>query len=372
MVSAQNTDDFYSLLGVSRDAGEKEIKSAYKQAARKYHPDNKETGSEEMFKKLGEAYETLKDPQKKAIYDQYGKEGLKGMGGFGGAGGFNGSGAGFEDLSDLFSSFFGGGGFSGASSRGGGRRTSKGQDQVVDITLEFLDPIKELKKKIRFNPLVQCAKCEGKGAEKESDVITCVTCKGSGQVTTVQNTMLGQFRQTSTCPGCSGSGKTITNPCNSCRGKGFKRENKEVEVTIPAGVFDGANMRLAGIGDTSTNGGPPGDIYLAIHVKSHAKFKREDEDIYSEINIGFSEASLGTSLEVPTVRGTKKLDIKSGIQSGEVLTLKGEGMPRVNNPNKIGDHFVKVNVVTPKNLTGAEKDLLKEFQKLRHGRDIII
>ncbi len=368
-MSTQNTDDFYTLLGVSRGADEKEIKSAYKQAARKYHPDNKETGSEEMFKKLGEAYDTLKDPQKRTIYDQYGKEGLKGMGGFGGGAGFGGA-EGFEDLGDIFSSFFGGGGFSSRSR--GGRRTTKGQDHVVDINLEFLDPVHEVKKKIRLNPLVLCSNCDGKGTENPADVITCATCNGIGQVSSVQNTILGQIRQTTTCPNCAGSGKAVKNPCTSCKGKGFRRETKEVEVTVPAGVYDGANMRLAGMGDASTNGGPPGDIYLSIHVKSHAKFQRDEAHIYSEIEIGFPEASLGTSLEIPTIRGTKKLEIKAATQSGEVITLKGEGMPRVNNPTRLGDHYVKIKVVTPKNLTGAEKDLLKELQKLRHGRDIVL
>ncbi len=188
----------------------------------------------------------------------------------------------------------------------------------------------------------------------------------------MQNTILGQIRQNMTCPTCAGSGKTVTNPCTACKGKGLRRENKEVEVNIPAGVYDGANMRLAGMGDAGTNGGPPGDIYLAIHVKPHAKFQRDEANIYSEIEIGFPEASLGTTLEVPTLRGTKKLEIKAATQSGEVITLKGEGMPRVNNPSRLGDHYVKVKVTTPKNLTGAEKDLLKELQKLRHGRDIIV
>lgn len=364
MVSTQNTDDFYSLLGVSKSADEKEIKSAYKQAARKYHPDNKETGSEEMFKKLGEAYETLKDPQKRTIYDQYGKEGLKGAGA-----GFNGAGFGGEDLSDIFSSFFGGG--FGQSSRGRAHRATKGQDHVVDISLEFLDPVNEIKKKIRLNPLVVCSSCDGKGAANEADVVTCTTCNGIGQVSSVQNTILGQIRQTTNCPTCAGRGKTVKNPCTTCKGKGFRRETKEVEVNIPAGVYDGANMRLAGMGDAGTNGGPPGDIYLSIHVKPHSKFERDDAHIYSEISIGLTEAALGTSLEVPTIRGMKKIEIKPGTQSSEVQTLKNEGMPRVNHPGRLGDHYVKIKVVTPKNLTGAEKDLLKELQKLRQGRDVV-
>lgn len=368
-----NSDDYYELLGLSRSADEKEIKSAYKKAARKYHPDNTETGSEEMFKKVGEAYDVLKDPNKKTIYDQYGKDGLKGAGGFGaggfGAGGFGGgfSSAGFEDLSDVFSSFFGGG-FAGAGGRGRNRPRA-GQDHSVDIHLDFLDAVKEHKKKIRFNPLTTCSICNGKGAEKESDIVTCVTCKGAGQVSTVQNTILGQIRQATTCPTCSGSGKQIINPCKPCKGKGYRRDNKEVEVTIPAGVYDGATMRLAGIGDAGQNGGPPGDIYLQIHVSKHKNFEREGANIFSQINIGFAEASLGTELEVPTIRGKEKLLIKAGTQSADVYTLKKHGMPLVNSPKSNGDHFIKVNVVTPTNLSGKEKELLQELQRLRRDKD---
>lgn len=371
---AVNSDDYYELLGISRSADEKEIKSAYKKAARKYHPDNTETGDEETFKKVGEAYDVLKDPQKKALYDQYGKDGIKGMGGFGGAGGFGGgfSSAGFEDLSDVFSSFFGGGFGGGFAGAGRGRnRARAGQDQSIDISLDFIDVIKEHKKKIKFNPLQTCSSCDGKGAKSSSDIVTCATCGGHGQVSSVQNTILGQIRQTTTCPTCAGTGKQIKNPCGSCRGKGLKREDKEVEVTIPAGVYDGATMRLAGIGDAGTNGGPPGDIYLHINVAPHKNFSREHDgvDVFSQINIGFADASLGIELEVPTLRGKHKLKIKSGTQAGDVYTIKNEGIPRLNNPSRNGDQYVKVNVVTPSNLSGKEKDLLQEFQKLRQDKD---
>ena len=364
---AVNSDDFYELLGLSRGASEKEIKSAYKKAARKYHPDNSETGNEELFKKLGEAYEVLRDPQKKAIYDQYGKEGLSGMGGAGGfGGGF--SSAGFEDLSDVFSQFFGGG-FGGAGR--GRNRPRAGQDHSIDISLDFIDVIKEHKKKIKFNPLQICSTCDGKGAKSDSDIVTCSTCGGQGQVSSVQNTILGQIRQTTTCPSCQGSGKEIKNPCTSCKGKGLKREDKEVEVNIPAGVYDGATMRLAGMGDAGSNGGPPGDIYLQINVGTHKNFSRDRDgvDVFSQVNIGFADASLGTELEVPTLRGQEKLKIKAGTQSGDVYTLKNQGIPRLNNPNRNGDQRIKVNVITPEKLSGKEKDLLREFQKLRQDKD---
>lgn len=362
------TEDFYELLGVSKTANEAEIKSAYKKAARKYHPDNTETGNEELFKKVGAAYEVLKDPQKRQIYDQYGIEGLKGSGGFNGGAGFGG----FEDISDIFSSFFGGG-FSGG---GGGTRSQnrpmKGQDHEVSIQIDFMDAIEDKVKKIRLNPLDLCKTCDGKGSENPSDVSTCGTCNGAGQVMSVQNTIFGQVRQSSTCPSCHGSGKFIKNPCKSCNGRGYKRETKEIEVTIPAGINDGTTMRLSGQGDIGKNGGPRGDIYLIVRVRSHDKFKRDGADIYSELKIGLAEAALGHELEIPTIYGKQKVKIKAGTQSHDTLSIKEAGMPVINRKNKKGDHYINIEVVIPNNLSKEEKKLLEEFQKLRQGKDIKI
>jgi molecular chaperone DnaJ len=371
MVST-SSNDFYEILGVSKNASEQEIKSAYKKAARKFHPDNSETGDEDLFKKVGEAYDVLKDPNKKAIYDQYGEEGLKGAGGFGGAGGFSGfsdfAGAGgFEDLGDIFSSFFGGG-FSSAG-RSSGPRASRGQDHSVEISLKFLDPLADIKKKVKLNPLVECNSCDGSGAKSKSDIVECATCHGHGQVTTVQNTILGQIRQSSTCPSCKGSGKTIKNTCSTCRGKGQRREEKEVEITIPAGIYDGATMRLAGMGDAGKHGGRTGDIYLYINVAEDKNFKREAENIFTEIDIGFADASLGTELEIAGLEGKENLKIKAGIQSGEIFTLKSKGFPVLNNARRRGDYYVKVNVLTPQNLSSREKQLLKELKELRKDKD---
>lgn len=367
------TEDYYEILGVNKSASDAELKSAFKKAARKFHPDNSDTGDEDKFKKVGEAYEVLKDPQKRQIYDQYGAEGLKGAGGFGGAGGFSGfegfgGAGGFEDLGDIFSSFFGGG-FSGAGGRSQ-NRPSRGHDHEVAIQIDFLDPINDTEKKIRLNPLEICDACDGKGAENESDITTCSTCGGTGQVTSVQNTIFGQVRQNSTCPTCGGTGKEIKNPCKSCKGRGYKRVDKEIDVKIPAGIQDGTTMRLSGMGDIGKNGGPRGDIYLTIRVREHSKFKREVSDIFSTLKLGLAEAALGYEVTVPTIHGDEKLKIKSGTQSGQVYTIKDAGMPLLNRKNTRGNHYVEVDVVIPSNLSREEKKLLEEFQKLRRGQDI--
>lgn len=362
------SNNYYELLGIDKNADEKEIKSAFKKAARKYHPDNRETGNEEVFKKINEAYEVLSDPQKRTIYDKYGAEGLKGAGGFGGGAGFSGfSGGSFEDLGDIFSSFFGEA-FNAGGTNGRGRRASRGQDHQIDLTINFLDPIKEIKKKIKINPLVECSTCEGSGAKSLSDVETCSTCQGAGQVISVQNTVLGQIRQTTTCPNCRGTGKYIKNPCGSCKGRGVKREEKEVEVKIPAGVFDGATMRLTGMGDAGGNGGPPGDIYLRIRVKADQRFERDGAEVYSQMEIGFAEAALGAKVKVPTINGEKQVEIKAGVQTGENIILKQEGFPKLNNPARFGDHIISIQVKTPQSLSREEKKLLEEFQKLRQGK----
>ena len=368
---ATSSNDFYELLGISRDADEKTIKSAYKKAARKYHPDNSETGDEETFKKVNEAHEVLSDSNKRTVYDQYGAEGLKagaGAGGFGG-GGFSGA-AGFEDLGDIFSSFFGQGFSSGGGRRSSGPRASRGDDHTVEANLKFLDPLNATKKKIKFNPLVTCGGCDGKGAQKPEDVVTCDTCQGHGQVSTIQNTMLGQFRQTSTCPSCRGTGQKIKNACTECRGKGQKRENKELEVTVPAGIFDGATLRLSGVGDAGKNGGPPGDIYLHVNVDESDYFQREDSNVLTEIDIGFAEAALGGDFDIQSLEGEEKLKIKAGVQSGEVFTLKDKGFHVLNNVKRRGNYYVKVNVVTPENLSSEEKKLFKDLQELRKSKDV--
>jgi molecular chaperone DnaJ len=237
---------------------------------------------------------------------------------------------------------------------------------VVNVSLNFLDPKTSIKKKIKLNPLITCKTCVGKGAEKPQDITVCSQCNGNGQVVAVQNTFLGQVRQAMTCPTCQGSGQEIKNKCTICKGKGLIREEKEVEVTIPAGIYDGANMRLSGIGDAGRNGGPAGDIYLNLHVKDHPVLKREGAEVYSQLVIDFTDAALGAKLDIETINGIKTLELKPGTQSGAVEILKTEGFPKINNPARNGDHHVSIIIKTPSNLSSKEKELLKELQKLRH------
>ncbi len=357
--------DYYDLLSVSRDASEADIKSAYKKAARKYHPDNTETGSEEKFKQVGEAYDALKDPQKRSLYDQYGAEGLKaGAGGFGGHGGFHGQG--FEDLSDVFSNFFGAG-FAGAGRRSNrANYPERGRDHELAIKLGFLDPLAEIKKKIRINPLINCTDCNGVGAKNPSaDMQTCPSCNGHGEVVAVQNSILGQIRHSQTCPTCKGKGKIIKNPCTSCKGRGQQREEKEVEIKIPAGVEDSSHLRLHGMGDAGKHGGPSGDIYVILQIAKDPRFERHGADIYTELKIDYTDAALGEKLEIETVAGKTELEIKAGTQFGQVYTIKNKGMPKLNRNGQHGDHFVKIKIETPTKLSGEEKELLKQLKSRR-------
>ncbi len=363
------TDDYYEILGLSRDASEADIKSAYKKAALKYHPDNTETGSEEMFKKVGEAYDVLKDPQKRSIYDQYGAEALKAGAGRASGSSYSGfQGAGFEDINDIFSSFFGGN-FAGHRSQNRSSRPQRGQDQQIDLQLKFLDPLEDIKKKIRINPLVNCSNCHGLGAMNPStDMQTCSSCNGLGEIISVQNSILGQIRHSQTCPSCKGKGKIIKNPCKSCKGKGQMREEKEIEIKIPAGIDDGSHLRLQGMGDAGPNGGPSGDIYVLIHIARDPRFERHAADIYSELEISYPQAVLGDEVEIDSIHGKSKLKIEAGTKFDSVSVLKSKGMPKLNRKGQFGDHYVKIKIDTPKKISKEERTLLEQLKNLQRPR----
>lgn len=351
------TKDLYETLGIRRDATDDEIKKAFRQQARKYHPDNKETGDENTFKEINQAYEILSDPQKRSLYDQYGMNGLRGASG---EGDFD---FGFGDLSDVFSQFF------------GGTRThrpsgpERGADIRYELEIDFLESISGCTKPITIQPLEECSTCTGTGAKPGTKLKDCRSCNGLGEVRMVQESFFGQVTQISTCPSCKGQGKVIEQACIECNSKGQKRVKKKVDVKVPCGIDDGARLRWGGKGEAGKKGGPPGDLYVIINVKEHEVFKREGMDIFIEQKITFSQAVLGGSIKVPTTDGEKALTIPSGVQTGTVLKIPGLGVPKLNNPARRGDELVQITIETPTKLSAEEKKIFEQLAKLQqeHG-----
>jgi molecular chaperone DnaJ len=349
--------DYYKILGVSRNATEDEIKKAYRKMALQYHPDrnpgNKE--AEEKFKLASEAYEVLRDPEKREIYDHYGIEGLKGTG-------FTGF-RGFEDIfsafSDIFDDFFGFG--------TGYRRKTRprpGADLRYDLKISFFDAAFGKETEIEIPKNVTCEACYGTGAKSGTYPTTCPNCRGTGQVTRSQ----GFFTISTTCTQCHGEGKVILNPCKECRGTGKVRKNKKIQIKIPPGVDTGSKLRIRGEGEEGERGGPPGDLFVFIYVEPHEFFQRDGDDIICQIPISFAQAALGAEIEIPTLNGKRTITIPKGTESGEIFKIKGEGFPRIKGHGK-GDLVVQVIVKTPKNLTKRQEELLREFEEISRKKD---
>jgi len=342
--------DYYEVLGVGRNASETEIKQAYRKLARQYHPDvnpgDKE--AEAKFKEATEAYDVLSDPEKRARYDQFGHAGTdpNQAGGFGGfdMGGFG----------DIFDMFFGGG--------GGQRRNgpTRGADLRYDLTLAFEEAAFGTEKEIEVPRMETCPDCQGSGAAAGTHPTTCPQCRGSGQVKTVQRTPFGQFQTVRTCPQCHGEGRIIASPCRTCNGQGKVRKVKTLKINIPAGSEDGLSLRLSGDGEAGARGGPPGDLYIVLHVKPHKFFEREGNDVFCEVPITFVQAALGAEIEVPTLDGTVQMKVPEGTQTSTVFRLKGHGIPYRRGGGR-GDQHVRVIVTTPTKLTDKQKALLREF-----------
>ena len=353
--------NYYDVLGVSKNADEKEIKSAFRKLAKQYHPDvNKEPGAEAKFKEIGEAYAVLGDAEKRRQYDQFGHEAFTqgaSQGGFGGGfGGFGGFNADDIDLSSIFGDLFGG---FGGGSRRNANRPMKGQDSLVRVSLTFDEAVFGCKKTINLDLDTECSECDGKGGSGE---VTCSTCGGRGRVVTEQRTMFGVFRSESGCPDCNGKGKTYKNVCKECHGNGHVIKNKEIEVTVPEGVDTGHQLRISGKGAAGYNGGPNGDIYIEFRVKEHPLFERKENDIYVDVPLTITEAVLGCKKEVPTLNGTVVLEVDSGSQSGDQLRLRGKGVKDPQSGKK-GDMYVVLDVIIPNKLDRKQKELFKELAK---------
>ena len=346
--------DFYEVLGVSRDASERDIKKAYKRLAMKFHPDRNQ-GDEtapEKFKEVKVAYEILTDAQKRSAYDQYGHAAFE-QGGMGG-GGFGGGQGDFGDIfGDVFGDIFGGG------RRGGGQqRAQRGSDLRYNMELTLEEAVRGCDKEIEVPTLVSCDPCEGTGAKKGTSSSTCSTCHGHGQVQMRQ----GLFAVQQTCPTCGGKGKVIADPCTSCRGQGRVEKTKTLSVKIPAGVDTGDRIRLSGEGEAGEHGAPAGDLYVQANVRDHKIFVRDENNLYCEVPIGFTNAALGGEIEVPTLEGKVKLKIPKETQTGKMFRLRGKGVKSVRS-SSVGDLMCKVVIETPVNLSGDQADLLRQLDE---------
>lgn len=358
--------DYYEVLGVERGASEAEIKSAYRRLAKKYHPDlnpgDKE--AEAAFKEVNEAYEVLSDDQRRARYDQFGHEDPTAGGGYGGA--YTGGAGGFEDI---FETIFGGGfGGFGGGARQAANGPVRGNDLRYNLTINFEEAVFGCKKEINIARNENCDQCHGTGAKPGTSPKTCDQCHGTGQVTRIQQTMLGAMRTTTTCPKCGGEGKIVTDPCPKCSGKGTIRRQRSITVTIPAGIDNGQALTLRGEGEPGKRGGGAGDLYVAISVRPHRKFRRDGVNLYSEMNISFAQAALGDELDIETLQTPVKETIPEGTQPGQVLRIKGQGVPNLRSPSQRGDLFVTLKVEVPKRLNERQRMALRLFDEAMGGK----
>jgi molecular chaperone DnaJ len=344
--------DYYEILGVPKTASADDLKAAFRKLARQFHPDvNKEPGAEDKFKELNEAYAILSDPEKRAAYDRYGKEGLSGMGGM----------PDFTtvDFSDLFEELFGFGGFGGNSSR---RRNAprRGPDLQQTVMLTFEEAVFGVDKEIDYQRDEVCGTCRGTGAEPGTHAVKCATCGGRGEVRQVRQTFLGSMVQVTACPTCNGSGESVATPCHTCRGRRLEHKTIHKTVSIPAGVDNGTQIRLGGEGQPGENGGPNGNFYLEIQVRPHKFFRRRQDDIMLNISINIAQAAMGAEVDVPTLDGPTRLNIPSGTQPGKVFTIKSKGVPHLR-ANGRGDQIVMVDVNVPQKLTPDQRRLFEQL-----------
>jgi molecular chaperone DnaJ len=346
--------DYYDVLGVARGADENEIKRAYRQLARKHHPDVNEdkAAAEHRFKEINEAYEVLSDPQKRANYDRFGHAGSDA-----GFGGFSSSGA--EGFGDIFDMFFGAA-RSGAAQSPRRNGPARGSDLRYDVEITLEEAFAGTQRDISFSHLATCGTCKGSGAEPGTLIAACDRCAGTGVMRQVRQTPLGQFVTQTTCSKCGGDGQMIPTPCQVCRGRGRLESEKKLSVKIPAGVDDGSRIRISGSGEAGARGGPDGDLYVYLSVKRHERYRRDGMDLYIDVPISFPQAALGGEISVPTMEGRTPLSLQPGTQSGSTYRLRGRGMPSVRGTAR-GDELVTVHVVVPTKLSKRERELLEAF-----------
>lgn len=355
------TKDLYAVLGLSKNASVADVKAAYRKLSKEWHPDKHkgDKKAEERFKEINQAYEVLGDETKKKQYDQFGTTGGPG-GGFGGGQGFGGfdfSGQGFGDLGDIFESFFGG--------RGGRRQTDRGDDRQAAIRVTLEDVLHGMEREITIDGLVRCATCDGKGAAAGTDLETCDTCNGTGQVTRVAQSFFGAVQQRSVCTRCGGSGKIPKTPCKTCDGEGRVKQKRTLTIRIPAGIEDGQALRVENEGDAGRRGGKSGDLILHVRVEPDPRFERDGADIHGRLTVDALDAILGATMTVPTVHGETTISIDAGTQPGQVLRIKGKGVPTLQH-HRAGDHYVHVEIAIPKKLSRQERKILEEWKNSRN------
>lgn len=346
---AKTRRDYYEVLGVPRNAPVEEIRRAYRKLALEYHPDRNPNGdAAERFKEIKEAYETLSDPEKRAAYDRFGHAGPDGV--FGGFTGFTGTG--FEDIFDAF--------FRTAAGVGRRQRVERGADLRADLTLTFEEAVFGTEKEITFPKHETCSRCEGRGMEPGSKPVSCPRCGGTGELRRAHQSIFGQFVNVSICDRCQGEGQIIADPCTECRGAGVVRVQKTLQLTIPAGIDDGQQIRLDGQGEAARRGGLPGNLYVVVHVQPHPYFRRQGNDILLDLPINVAQAALGVELEIPTVDGETTLKVPPGTQHGKTIRLRGKGVPHLRGDGR-GDMQVRVRVVVPTSLSDEQRKLFRRL-----------
>jgi molecular chaperone DnaJ len=351
--------DYYEVLGVTRGADDAEIKKAFRRLARELHPDvnTDDPAAEEKFKEAAEAYEVLSDSDRRATYDRYGHDGLR-------SGGYSPNFEGFGSMSDLFEALFSGGGLSSAfgSAFGGGGPAgpTQGADIQAGAEITLAEAATGTPVELKFDAVVRCEHCHGNGAEPGTPIETCPKCQGTGQLRTIARTPFGQMVSSAACDQCGGDGKIATDPCHVCSGRGRVVESQDVAVDIPAGIADGQRIRVTGRGHAGERGGPPGDLYVQVRVKEDNRFVRDGDDLVTAVDVSSPQAALGATIEVPTVDGTDELEIPAGTQPHEMIVVRGKGMPSLRGRRQ-GDLRVVVNVITPRNLSPAQREQLESF-----------